>query len=141
MIEHARSAGVTSDPLIRQEIARLVTLQRVSQWTADRAKRARQLGRPPHPEGSIGKLALSDIARQAAKVHSLIAGAPGVLAGDAPGSPLGGLLAEITLSVPAQSIAGGTDEIQHNIVGERVLGLPREPDPSRGRPYREVRHR
>ena len=141
VIEHARSAGVTADPLIRQEIARLVTLQRVSQWTAERAKRARQSGRPPGPEGSIGKLALSNVARQAAKVHSMIAGARGTLAGDAPGSPLGGLLAEITLSVPAQSIAGGTDEIQHNIIGERVLGLAREPDPSKGRPYRQVRNR
>jgi alkylation response protein AidB-like acyl-CoA dehydrogenase len=141
VIEHARSMGVTADPLIRQEIARLVTLQRVSQWTAERAKRARESGRPPGPEGSIGKLALSNVARQAAKVHSMIAGAHGLLAGGDPQSPLGGLLAEITLSVPAQSIAGGTDEIQHNIIGERVLGLPREPDPTRGRPYREVRNR
>jgi alkylation response protein AidB-like acyl-CoA dehydrogenase len=141
VIEHARSMGVAGDPLIRQEIARLVTLQRVSEWTAERARRARESGRPPGPEGSIGKLALSNVARQAAKVHSMIAGAHGMLTGGAPRSPLGGLLAEITLSVPAQSIAGGTDEIQRGIIGERVLGLPREPDPSRGRPYREVRHR
>ncbi len=141
VIEHARSMGVTGDPLIRQEIARLVTLQRVGQWTAERARRARESGRPPGPEGSIGKLALSNVARQAAKVHSMIAGAQGLLAGGDPHGPLGGLLAEITLSVPAQSIAGGTDEIQRGIIGERVLGLPREPDPSRGRPYREVRNR
>jgi alkylation response protein AidB-like acyl-CoA dehydrogenase len=141
VIEHARSMGVTGDPLIRQEIARLITLQRVGQWTAERAKRARESGRPPGPEGSIGKLALSNVARQAAKVHSMIAGAQGMLAGGDPQGPLGGLLAEITLSVPAQSIAGGTDEIQRGIIGERVLGLPREPDPSRGRPYREVRNR
>jgi alkylation response protein AidB-like acyl-CoA dehydrogenase len=141
VIEHARSMGVAGDPLIRQEIARLVTLQRVSQWTAERAKRARESGRPPGPEGSIGKLALSNVARQAARVHSLIAGAGGLLGGGDPDGPLHGLLAEITLSVPAQSIAGGTDEIQHNIIGERVLGLPREPDPLRGRPYREARNR
>ena len=141
VIEHARSMGVTANPLIRQEIARLITLQLVSQWTAERAQRARESGRPPGPEGSIGKLAASNIARQAAKVHSMIAGANGLLAGEDPHGPLNGLLAEVTLSVPAQSIAGGTDEIQHNIIGERVLGLPREPDPFRGRPYREVRNR
>jgi alkylation response protein AidB-like acyl-CoA dehydrogenase len=141
VIDHARAAGVSRDPIVRQEVSRLLCMQRASQWTDERARAARQLGRPPGPEGSIGKLALSNVARQAASVHSLIAGAGGLLAGDHPAAPLGGVLAEILISVPAQSIAGGTDEIQRNILAERSLGLPREPDPARGLPYRAVRNR
>jgi alkylation response protein AidB-like acyl-CoA dehydrogenase len=133
VVDHARAAGRHADPVVRQEVARLLAMQRASQWTAERAQAARRLGRPPGPEGSIGKLALSNVARQAAKVHSLIAGAGGLLAGSDPGAPLDGILAEILISVPAQSIAGGTDEVQHNILGERFLGLPREPDASRRR--------
>ncbi|MCL2584080.1 MAG: acyl-CoA dehydrogenase family protein, partial [Streptosporangiales bacterium] len=140
-VAHAQAAGVAGDPVIRQEIARLLAMQRASEWTSRRAKVNRATGKSPGPEGSIGKLALSGVARQAARVHAMIAGPAGMLAGDDPASPLDGVIAEVLISVPAQSIAGGTDEIQKNILGEKFLGLPREPDPARGRPYREVRNR
>ena len=140
VVEHARTRGAQLDPVVRQEIARLLAMHRASQWTAERARAARAIGRPPGPEGSIGKLALSNVARQAASVHALIAGTHGLLGGSDPAAPLGGVVAEILISVPAQSIAGGTDQIQRNILGERALGLPREPDPAKGRPCREVRN-
>ncbi len=137
-VPHAQRAGRADDPVVRQELARLFAMQRASAWTAERAKAARSLGRPPGAEGSIGKLALSHVARQASRVHSLIAGAGGLLAGTDPAAPFDGVIAEIHISVPAQSIAGGTDEIQRNILGEKILGLPREPALDRDVPFRDV---
>jgi alkylation response protein AidB-like acyl-CoA dehydrogenase len=66
--ERARSTGSSSDPIVRQEIARLWSMYKASGWTAERARSA---GGRPGPEGSIGKLSLSLVARQAAKVHAL----------------------------------------------------------------------
>ena len=136
VIERAVAAGKATDPVVRQEIVKLIALAWSAQWTAQRAAAARALGRSPGPEGSLGKLASSNIARAAARVHALIAGPSGMLAGS--DSPLDGTIAEILLSVPAISIAGGTDEIQHNLIAERILGLPREPEPDRDMPFRRV---
>ena len=137
LVEHAMLAGRGADPVVRQAIARTLTHARVAEWTHARAVAARALGRPPGPEGSLGKLASSAIARASARTHALIAGASAMLAGGA--GPYDGIIAEILVSVPAVSIAGGTDEIQRTILGERVLGLPKEPDPDQGRPFRDVR--
>ena len=124
VIEFARGTRRADDPIVRQEIAKLLSIQCVATWTNERFRQARALGHPPGAEGSLGKLANSRMARQAAHVHSLIAGARATLAGADDGHD--GVLAEILVSVPAQSIAGGTDEIQKNILSEKVLGLPRD---------------
>jgi alkylation response protein AidB-like acyl-CoA dehydrogenase len=131
----AARRGVAGDPTVRQQVSRLTALVRVNQWTARRAAAARALGRPPGPEGSLGKLGSSDIARASALAHTRIAGAYGMLRGD---DGTGGVVAEVLVSVPAVSIAGGTDEIQHNILGERILGLPKEPQLDRDLPFRDV---
>jgi alkylation response protein AidB-like acyl-CoA dehydrogenase len=124
VVGRARQTGTWEDPLVREQIARLLILSRTAAWTAARARAAQQLGRPQGPEGSLGKLAASQVARLAAHVHTLTSGADAALAGS--DSPLDGTIAEILLSVPATSIAGGTDEIQRNIISERVLGMPKE---------------
>jgi alkylation response protein AidB-like acyl-CoA dehydrogenase len=139
VIEHAQAAGVTGDPVIRQAIARLITMQRASEWTAERARAARAAGARPGAEGSVGKLAASNIARESAKVHSMIAAAGALITG--PDSPLHGIIAEVLMSVPGQSIAGGTDEIQKNIVAEKMLGLPPEIRVDRDVPFSQVRRR
>lgn len=139
LIERAKAMGVESDPLVRQKIAEVLSLSMAAEWTAARAKAARELGRPPGSEGSIGKLAMSEIARRSNAAHTLIAGATAMLR-DAD-EPIHSTIAEVLVSTPAQSIAGGTDEIQHNILGENVLGLPKEPAVDRGIPFRDVANR
>ncbi len=136
VIERAGETGANRDPHVRQEIAKLMILAKSAEWTARRARAAQRQGRPQGPEGSLGKLAASNVARAAAHVHTLITGAEAMLTG--PGSPRDGIIAEILVSVPATSIAGGTDEIQRNIIAERVLDLPKEPRFDTG-PFRNVR--
>jgi alkylation response protein AidB-like acyl-CoA dehydrogenase len=135
IMSRARETGRLADPALRQDIARLMMLSRSAEWLAHRARQAKVAGKPEGPEGSLGKLVASHVARAASHVHTLISGADAMLAGA--DGPHDGLIAEILLSVPATSIAGGTDEIQRNIIGERVLDLPREPRMDSG-PFRDV---
>ena len=136
VVARAKATKKNTDPVIRQEIARLLTMQRAAQWMARRARAAQQMGRPQGPEGSLGKLVGSHVARASAHIHTMIAGADAMLTGA--GSPLDGVIAEVLVSVPAASIAGGTDEIQRNIIAERVLGMPKEAMPGEGRPFKDM---
>jgi alkylation response protein AidB-like acyl-CoA dehydrogenase len=136
VLARAKATGTIGDPVVRQEIAKLLILSKSAEWTARRARAAQMLGRPPGPEGSLGKLAASHVARAGARVHTLISGADAMLAGE--DGPMDGIIAEILVSVPAVSIAGGTDEIQRNIIAERVLRMPREPGSDHERPFRDV---
>ena len=136
VLQRARETGKINDPVVRQEVAKLITLARCADWTAQRARVAQAQGHEPGPEGSIGKLANSDVARAANRVHTMISGADSMLTGD--DSPMDGVIAEVLISTPAISIAGGTDEIQKNIISERVLKMPKEHRIDTDRPFRDV---
>ena len=136
VIERAKTTGKNADPAARQEIAKLMIMAKSAEWTARRARAAQAQGRPQGPEGSIGKLTASNVAKQAAHVHTMISGADAMLTGE--DSPMDGIIAEILVSFPATSIAGGTDEIQRNIISERVLKMPKEPRTDTTGPFRDV---
>jgi len=104
-------------------------------WMAATAEVA--AGKSPGPTSSTTKLFRSNLVRLNRDLGPEIVGAYGMLAGD--DAPHGGAVTRATLQAPADSIAGGTDEVQHNIIGERVLGLPREPDTDRDIPYRDLK--
>jgi alkylation response protein AidB-like acyl-CoA dehydrogenase len=133
-LPRAIETGKIHDPAVVQELAKLFIMSQSAEWTARRARAAQQQGKPQGPEGSLGKLAASHIARAAARVHTLISGADSMLMAD---GPRDGLIAEILISVPAVSIAGGTDEIQRNIISERVLDMPKEGRSDTG-PFKDV---
>lgn len=136
LVERAKATGRNADPVVRQEIAKVLVMAKCAEWTARRARVAQEQGRPQGPEGSLGKLAASYVARAANRVHTMISGADAMLTG--PDSTMGGVIAEILVSTPAISIAGGTDEIQKNIISERVLEMPKEPRTDTDRPFRDV---
>jgi alkylation response protein AidB-like acyl-CoA dehydrogenase len=137
LVTLAAKLGREHDPEVRQQIVRLYTLAAANSWNGQRASAALKAGGRAGPEASLGKLMASRVARQWRDTASLLAGPQAMLAGD--DGPLGGRLASQMLATPGPSIYGGSDQIQRNIISERVLGLPREADPSRTMPFRELK--
>ena len=130
-----QTAGLANDPVVRQRLMVEWTKQRLLALTAQRAKGNAAAGRVG-PEGSITKIAKA-AANQSLQVLAMdVLGAAAT--GWAPDDPEPWGYVEQFLRTRANSIEGGTSEIQRNIVGERVLGLPREPDPFLGQPWNQV---
>jgi alkylation response protein AidB-like acyl-CoA dehydrogenase len=137
VIKLATTYGKNTDPVIRQDIVKLYTLNQISRYNMLRSRAAVASGARPGPEASIGKLLVSRITRASRDLTMKILGAHGTITGSA--APAGGMHVMSFLGSPAPSIYGGSDEIQKNIVGERVLGLPKEPDPYKDLPFRDLK--
>jgi alkylation response protein AidB-like acyl-CoA dehydrogenase len=119
---HALAAenGRASEPVMRDRLARLLTLERISAWLpATRSARGRSSG----GEASLAKLHHSRTVQLGRDVALSVAGSHGMLSGH--DGVLDGRIVELALFSPAVSIYGGTDQIQRNVLAERELGLPR----------------
>jgi acyl-CoA dehydrogenase len=119
----ARDKGCYDDPVIRDRLASVYIQHVIIGLIGQRVRDAALRGVAPGPEGSIAKLATARHAKGLAALAADIAGAQ-LGAWDA-ADARGAAWANLLLSAPARSIAGGTDEVQKNIIGDRVLGLPR----------------
>jgi alkylation response protein AidB-like acyl-CoA dehydrogenase len=137
ILEALRGSDRVSDPVIRNRAARLYGLAEVLREMQIRQQRQPRVPGEASPLGSMIQLLRSRLGREGRDLGAAILGRGLLESG-----PAGTLAAEvlnIALTSPAWSIGGGTDEIQRNIIGERVLGLPREPRADKGIPFRDVR--
>ena len=136
LIALAREAGVLADPVLRQQIAQAIAYKRLNALNTARAKADLAQGSSSSIM-SLGKLAMSRILHEEARVRTAILGAESLYEG--PDHPRAEDANFLTLNAYFTSIGGGTDQIQRNIIGERVLGLPKEPEVDRDIPFRDVR--
>ena len=148
LIGMAQHNGKISDPVIRQGLAKLHTLGEIGRYNAERVKAAKAAGRDIPGMGNIAKLSMSEIVRTQRDLGLQIIGPYGTLhAYDdeqkklldaATGNPFLGAVTTTALYAQAPPIYGGTDQIQRNIIGERVLGLPKEPNNDKTVPFSEL---
>jgi alkylation response protein AidB-like acyl-CoA dehydrogenase len=146
--ELARHNGRSQHPVIRQKLVQLHVLSEIGRYTTLRLKAEKAAGRDIPGAANIGKLSMSEIVRRSRDLALEIAGPAGTLhaydaAGRAAldaatGNPLLGHLTEMALFAQAPPIYGGTDQVQKNILGERVLGLPKEPSNERTTPWSDL---
>lgn len=126
-----------SDHLLRQGLAARYSHERIAEFSRQRSAASVRAGSPVGPESSIAKLYWTEGLRASSSLAMRVLGPSGMLIG--PDTPHEGRVQTFALSVPSASIAGGSDEIQRNIIGERALGLPREPVTDADTPFRDLR--
>ncbi|MGD9703728.1 MAG: acyl-CoA dehydrogenase family protein [Acidimicrobiia bacterium] len=136
LIDLARRLGVAHDPVLRDRLARYHSNTQVYSWSGQRSRDNATSGRPG-PESSTMKLQIAQLAHEARDLSFALLGAEAMLTG--PDTVDGGRVQRAGLSSFAASLGGGTNEIQRNIIGERTLGLPREPAVDGDVLFRELR--
>ena len=135
LIAECRKRGLDSDAALRQKLMQLRILETCLSLVALRTRAELSAGRTPGPGGSVGKLATVQLAALHTDVSMAIAGASGVAWEDEADAQW----QRQTLTSLQAGIAGGTSEIQRNIIGDRVLGLPRDISVDRGVPFKDLR--
>ncbi len=135
LIALAHEQGRANDPLIREKLATLACYTDTGRWTARRAVDAEDPA-TANRLALLGKVAQTRIVKLAAEIGMDLLGPEAMLW--PPDGPDAGRFPEYFAFSSASSIYGGTDQIQRNVISERVLGLPREAGPSKTMPYREV---
>lgn len=136
LIALARKHGKLQDPVLRQKIAQAVAYRQLNSLNMQRAK-AEILANGSSSLMSLGKLAMSRIQHGEARVASEILGAASLLDGQE--FPDSADMNFDSAKAYMNSIGGGSDQIQRNIISERVLGLPREFEVDRNMPFRDVK--
>ncbi|OBB57113.1 acyl-CoA dehydrogenase [Mycobacterium sp. 852013-51886_SCH5428379] len=136
LVELAREHGRLDDASVRHELATVLSRRELNRLNNARAKASADLGTSSSIM-SIGKLAMSRILHSEAALKTELIGAEALLAGS--DNPVADDVNFLTFNAFFTSIGGGTDQIQRNIIGERVLGLPRENDVDREIPFRQAR--
>ena len=132
----AQQNGSVRDDTIRQRLVQALIEGRIIKMTNLRSTAARKSGKQPGPEGSITKLFQAEFNR---RLQNLAVDLLGTTATAwAPGDEHAAATVRGFLRSRANTIEGGTTEVNKNILGEKVLGLPREPDPWHDRPWEEV---
>jgi alkylation response protein AidB-like acyl-CoA dehydrogenase len=135
-IAMAKAFGVAGDPLVRQRLADLIVRSRVAQYTNQRAMDNVRAGQTPGPELSIAKLAGTQLS---VRLADFVAGVLGPKLTADTGEWGTYAWTQLVLGTPGMRIAGGSDEVMRNIVGERVLGLPKDPGIDTTTPFRELK--
>ncbi len=139
VIDLARRFGVADDPMIRQQLASLHTIAATIRFLGYRVRTAASRGGQPGPESSVLKLASSRRLELMGEVSMAIMGPAATLYGS--DAVFNGFWQNYAfLGQWMSRIGGGTDQVQRNIIGENVLGLPQEPRLDKGIPFRDVPH-